>query len=77
MQKKLILLLKENNITQRKLAEIIGISEKQIARKLKGETNFLGDEMFKISDFFGLPIEEIFLPSMYQNGTKTTVGKEK
>lgn len=70
MQKKLILLMKENGITQRKIAEIIGISEKQVGCKLKGETNFLGDEMFAISNFFQLPIEEIFLPSMYQNGTK-------
>jgi len=69
MQKKLILLLKEKNITQRKLAEIIGISEKQMTCKIKGKTNFLGDEMFAISDFFKLPIEEIFLPSLYQNGT--------
>lgn len=69
MQKKLILLMKEKGVTQRKLAEIIDISEKQVGCKLRGETNFLGDEMFQISKYFQRPIEEIFLPSMYQNGT--------
>lgn len=71
MQEKLILLMKKEDITQRKIADLIGISEKQIRAKLKGETNFVGDEMFIISNFFGLPIEEIFLPTIHQNGVKT------
>lgn len=69
MQGKLILLMKENNITNKELASKIGISEKQIGLKLKGETDFKSSEMFKISEFFHKNINEIFLPPMYDNGT--------
>ena len=70
MQGKLILLMKENNVTNRELANKIGISEKQMGLKLKGETDFKSSEMFKISEIFQKSINEIFLPSMYDNGTK-------
>lgn len=70
MQGKLILLMKEKNITNRELASKIGISEKQLGLKLKGETDFKSSEMFKISKIFHRNIDEIFLPSMYENGTK-------
>ena len=69
MQGKLILLMKENNITNKELASEIGISEKQIGLKLKGETDFKSSEMFKKSEIFQKNINEIFLPPMYDNGT--------
>lgn len=73
MQGKLILLMKENNITNKELASEIGISEKQIGLKLKGETDFKSSEMFKISEIFQKNINEIFLPPMYDNGTNKKI----
>lgn len=69
MQKNLILLMKENGVTNKAIADILGISEKQIGLKIKGESDFKSSEMFKIADYFKKPINEIFLPSMYENGT--------
>lgn len=70
MQSKLIILMKENGVTIRNLASKIGISEKQMGSKLRGITEFKSSEMFKIAELFNKTIEDIFLPSMYENGTK-------
>ena len=69
MQTKLILLMKEKGITNKDLASKIKISEKQIGLKLKGKVAFKSTEMFIISDYFQKPIDEIFVPAMYENGT--------
>lgn len=69
MQGKLILLMKEKNITNKELASKLGISEKQLGLKLKGTTDFKSSEMFKISKIFHRNIDEIFLPSMYEKRT--------
>lgn len=69
MQGKLILLMKENNITNKQLAQILSISEKQIGKKIRGECDFKSKECFILSEYFNKSIEEIFLPSMYENGT--------
>lgn len=70
MQTKLLVLLKENGLTQHWLAEFLEISDKQIGEKIKGNVPFKSDEMFKISNYFNLAIENIFLPRMYENRTK-------
>lgn len=70
MQTNLIILLKEKNLTQHWLADLLGISDKQIGEKIKGNVPFKSDEMFKVSNYFNLPIEDIFLPRMYENSTK-------
>lgn len=70
MQDNLILLLKKNNLSQRWLAEFLSVSDKQIGKKLNGEAPFKSDEMFKIANYFNKSIDEIFLPRMYENGTK-------
>ena len=70
MQSKLIILMKENGVTIRSLASKIGISEKQLGNKLRGSAEFKSSEMFKISKLFNKSIDDIFLPSMYENGTK-------
>ncbi len=62
MQNKLIILMKENNVTNKQIADLLGISEKQVGYKIKGETDFKSSEMFKISEFFQKKIDEIFLP---------------
>lgn len=69
MQDNLILLLKRNNLSQHWLADFLDITDKQVGKKINGEAPFKSDEMFKISKYFDKPIEEIFLPRMYENGT--------
>lgn len=71
MQEKLIILMKERNVTNKKLADIIGVSEKQLGYKIKGKSDFKSSEMFKIADYFKVNIDDIFLPSMYENGTNS------
>ena len=52
MQNNLILLRKNNNVTQKKIANLIGISEVQYGKKEKGIAEFTQDEMFIIANFF-------------------------
>lgn len=68
MQKKLLLLRKDNKITQTQLANILGITVKQFGAKESGKAKFNGDEMFKIADFFNMKVDDIFLPTTHQNG---------
>lgn len=68
MQEKLLLLRKQNNITQKELAELLGITTKQFCSKENGKVKFNGDEMFKIADYFKLKVDDIFLPTTHQNG---------
>lgn len=70
MQEKLMLLRKKKNIKQQELADLLGISLNQYSLKEKGKYNFTCDEMFLIADYFKMAIEEIFLPSIHQNGVK-------
>lgn len=77
MQSKLIILRKEKKITQETLADILGISVKQYGYKEVGKSKFDADEMFKIADYFGLSINDIFLPSYHQNGDSETETIEK
>ena len=58
MQDNLILLRKNNFVTQKKLANLLGISEVQYGKKEKGIAAFTQDEMFIISDYFNLKVEQ-------------------
>ncbi|WP_297987969.1 helix-turn-helix transcriptional regulator [uncultured Anoxybacillus sp.] len=71
MQEKLIILRKKQGVTQKQLAEYLGISEKTYGLKERGEFQFTLEEMFKLRDFFGKRIEDIFLPRSNRNGDKT------
>lgn len=62
MQDNLILLRKNNYITQKKLANLLGISEVQYGKKEKGIAEFTQDEMFLIAGYFELKVDDIFLP---------------
>lgn len=62
MQWNLIRLRKENNIYQDHIAELLGISTNSYGAKERGKQQFTSDEMFKLSDFFGKSIDQIFLP---------------
>lgn len=68
MQKKLILLKEERNLTNKEMAELLDITPIQYRKKEKGEVQFKLNEMVKISEFFGKTMDEIFLPSKHQNG---------
>ncbi|MBO5142179.1 MAG: helix-turn-helix transcriptional regulator [Clostridia bacterium] len=68
MQEKLILLRKRNGTTQKQLADLIDITEKQYGAKESGKNKFNGDEMFAIADYYSLKVDDIFLPTTHQNG---------
>jgi len=74
MQDNLILLRKNNFVTQKKLANLLDISEVQYGKKEKGIAAFTQDEMFILSDYFGLKVDDIFLP---RKATKCCEEKEK
>ena len=60
-QRKLKGLIVEYGITQKELAQEIGISREMFNRKINGKTDFSLIEAFKIADYFKKPISEIFL----------------
>lgn len=76
MQEKLILIRKNRNISQQELADLINISLNQYSNKEKGKYKFNCDEMFEISHYLNLKIEEIFLPTTHQFGVKTMKKEE-
>lgn len=70
MQYKLYNLQKANCESNRDLAKIIGKSVKQFGKKKNDEVPFNLDEMFKISNHYGLPLDDIFIPRVRQKGYK-------
>lgn len=68
MQEKLILLKEQKNLTNKEMAEMLGITPIQYRKKEKGEVQFKLNEMVKLSEYFGKTMDEIFLPSKRQNG---------
>jgi len=68
VQDKLILLKEEKNLTNKEMAELLGISAIQYRKKERGDVQFKLNEMLKISEFFGKTLDDIFLPSKHQNG---------
>lgn len=61
MQIYLYQLRKEKGITQKELAQKLGISETAYRQKEKGQRAFKSDEMFMIADILEKDIGEIFL----------------
>lgn len=70
MQEKLLIMRKKNHVTGQQMASLLGITPQAYHQKEFGKRPFNINEMFKISDFFKLSIEEIFLPHELQNGVK-------
>lgn len=60
MQGKLLALRKENNVTQKELANLLGITKEAYGRKELGHNDFKASEMFKIANFFDKTIGDIF-----------------
>lgn len=65
LQWKLIKLRKERKVTQKDLANFIGISESSYINKETGKFQFKQNEMFMISNYFNKAVDEIFLPTKF------------
>ena len=57
---RIAVLRKEKNISRKELAEIIGVNFQTVGYLEREEYNPSLDLAFKISEYFGLPIELIF-----------------
>lgn len=53
---------KKNKLTQNDLAKLLGLSAKQYGAKERSEVDFTASEMFILSDYFKMEINQIFLP---------------
>ena len=60
MQERLLIIRKENGVTQSELAELLGISKNSYSSKEQGKTQFKLSEMFKIAKRFQKNIGDIF-----------------
>lgn len=70
MQEKLLILRKRNNLTQSDIAKMLGIATMTYNLKELGKREFTANEMFIIADYFGLKVDDIFMPTILQNGVK-------
>ncbi len=59
---RIAVLRKEKNVSRQELADVIGVNFQTIGYLEREEYNPSLDLAFKISEFFGLPIEIIFSP---------------
>ncbi len=67
MQDILILLRNQNNVTAKRMARMLDISEVQYRKKEKGLAPFKQEEMIIISKYFQKSLDYIFLPRKQQN----------
>lgn len=65
MQGKLLVLRKEKGVSQKELAELIGVSTESYRRKENGLNEFKLSEMFKLAKFFDKDIGDIFTEHKY------------
>lgn len=61
MQDKLVSIRRGKMLTQSDMAKVIDVDLRTYQAKERGETQFKLNEMFAISDFFNMTIEDIFL----------------
>lgn len=54
-----------NRLTQKDMADLIGVDTRTYVNKEHGITQFKANEMFLIAQKFGKSIEEIFLPTNF------------
>lgn len=62
LQWNLIKLRKERGLSQKDMADYLGITPESYGAKERGKQPFFIDEMFKIKYLFGCTMDEIFLP---------------
>lgn len=70
VQSNLIGLRKTKQVNQQKIADLIGVSIKTYSDKELGKIQFKCNEMFTIARYFNLTVDDIFLPTLLQNGVK-------
>lgn len=63
----LIRLRSERGLKQKDMAKLLDITFETYGMKERGQHQFQMDEMFIISRFFHVPIEDIFLPRNFGN----------
>lgn len=66
MQEKLAALRRLYNISQKEMADIIGVDLRTYQNKETGLSQFKANEMFAIAQKFQLPIDQIFLPTNFE-----------
>ncbi|MDM5195496.1 helix-turn-helix transcriptional regulator [Bacillus hominis] len=65
MQDKLISFRMSKRVTQKDMAELLGVDKRTYINKEHGVTQFKANEMFLVAQYFGAEIEEIFLPTNF------------
>ena len=68
IQINLIGLRKENHLNQEDMARLLGISIVSYGAKELGKKQFKCNEMFTLAKYFNKSVEDIFLPTILQNG---------
>lgn len=66
MQEKLAALRRYRNLSQKEMADLIGVDLRTYINKECGHSQFKANEMFAISKAFQLPIDQIFLPTNFE-----------
>lgn len=66
MQKKLAALRRYHNLSQKDMAELIGVDLRTYINKETGQSQFKANEMFTIARKFQKPIDDIFLPTNFE-----------
>jgi len=62
MQWKLIIARKERGLKQKDMAKRLGMNVNSYGMRERGQLPFESDEMFIIGDWFGMRLDDIFLP---------------
>ncbi|MGH1092495.1 helix-turn-helix transcriptional regulator [Bacillus mycoides] len=65
MQDKLISFRMSKRVTQKDMAELLGVDKRTYINKEHGVTQFKANEMFLVAQYFGAEIAEIFLPTNF------------
>ncbi|EEL04205.1 Cro-like repressor [Bacillus cereus BDRD-ST196] len=52
-------------MTQKDMAELLGVDKRTYVNKEHGVTQFKANEMFLVAQYFGAEIGEIFLPTNF------------
>jgi DNA-binding XRE family transcriptional regulator len=65
-------LMAENDITQKDLAEKLGLSVTQTHKKITGQVEFKVNEMLALAEFLCVNPDVFFIPKVNENETKYT-----
>lgn len=66
MQEKLAALRRYHGLSQKDMADLIGVDVRTYINKESGISQFKANEMFIISQKFGKLVDEIFLPTNFE-----------